>query len=214
MFFTATRQFECWGMISRKNAWVKRGIPKRIFPPGMCRNPDQRPTPKSRRAQASVLHKKNDTVAYTLAIELAQSTPDDQFVFNGISLPQYQNVMGRASAILGLAGYTCHGPRAGWASDALLSGREFVSIREEGRWLSDASLRVYLDVVGTAQQSATADLVVWESEIRFLTQHLLDVLPRWAGCDASPTRAVPKSIVDATRVKPAKVSRAQKFAQT
>ena len=42
---------------------------------------------------------------------------------------------------------TAHGPRAGWATRKRLEGTSFEELREAGRWESDKSLRIYLDVV-------------------------------------------------------------------
>ena len=152
---------------------------------------------KSKRAQSAVLNGSEHPIAYALAVELSASTPSIQYVFNGISLSQYQNVLRKASTLLGLHGYTPHSPRAGFASDAMLNNKGFVNIREEGRWLSDASLRVYLDIVSTAQQGATADVKHWEQVITFLSAHFLDMLPRWQGCPASPTRELPIALIEA-----------------
>ena len=44
-------------------------------------------------------------------------------------------------------GWAPHSARAGVAMDARLRGVDFQAIREGGRWASDTSLRIYLDVV-------------------------------------------------------------------
>ena len=99
--------------------------------------------------------------------------------------------------VLQLFGYSPHSPRAGFASDAMLSARDFTSIREEGRWVSDQSLRIYLDGVSTAQQAAMHDVKLWEPTIRFLSKYFLDVLPRWPNCPSVPTRVVPPTLASA-----------------
>ena len=48
------------------------------------------------------------------------------------------------------AGYTPDSAGAGFATESIAEGRGFVTLRESGRWLSDTSLRVYLDLVGAA----------------------------------------------------------------
>lgn len=149
---------------------------------------------KSKRSQASVILQDRDPIAYALAIELGASTPASAYVFNGITLPQFQKVFNVAQGALNLSGYSPHSARTGFASDVVVANRDFVSIREEGRWLSDMSLRIYLDVVSTAQQSAANDVKKWESVIRFSSKHFLDILPRWPGCPASPTRLVPHTL--------------------
>lgn len=47
--------------------------------------------------------------------------------------------------------WSAHSPRAGFASEARAQGKSFVEIREEGRWVADSSLRIYIDVVATSQ---------------------------------------------------------------
>ncbi len=39
-----------------------------------------------------------------------------------------------------------HSPRTGWASDAALEDVPFNTFREHGRWVSDKTVRIYLDV--------------------------------------------------------------------
>jgi len=60
--------------------------------------------------------------------------------------------------------WTPHCLRAGWATHRHTSGQSFVELREDGRWASDASLRVYLDVVATANilsDPSIAPLLQW-----------------------------------------------------
>ena len=38
----------------------------------------------------------------------------------------------------------------GFASDSRTEGWSFEEIRETGRWVSDSSLRIYLDIVGSS----------------------------------------------------------------
>ena len=69
-------------------------------------------------------------------------------------MTQYRTLLKSAEAALGLSvGWGPHSPRAGWATDFRAEGAPFTRIREGGRWVSDSSLRIYLDV-----QSANAVL--------------------------------------------------------
>ena len=43
-------------------------------------------------------------------------------------------------------GWNAHSPRAGFASTAMAEGKDFVTTREEGRWLDDKQLRMYTDI--------------------------------------------------------------------
>ena len=45
---------------------------------------------------------------------------------------------------------TPHAARAGWASAPHGAGQPFADLREDGRWRTDASLRVYLDLVAAS----------------------------------------------------------------
>ena len=68
------------------------------------------------------------------------------------SPPHYNQWLKVVEAILGVrAGWTAHSPRAGFATESRARGKAFADVRDEGRWLCDSSLRVYLDVVGAAQ---------------------------------------------------------------
>ena len=75
------------------------------------------------------------------------------------------------------AGYSPHSPRAGFATESIAEGADFVSVREAGRWLSDTSLRVYLDVVGAASLAASQKAAGREHELVFAATNLLSYLP-------------------------------------
>jgi len=59
-------------------------------------------------------------------------------------------------------GWSPHSPRSGFASEARAHGLSFEETREAGRWVSDSSLRIYLDIVEAVKIGttlATAGLV-------------------------------------------------------
>ncbi|CAK0791431.1 unnamed protein product, partial [Prorocentrum cordatum] len=67
------------------------------------------------------------------------------------TLARYRKLMKEVEASLGLsAGWGPHSPRAGWASDSRAEGLSFEEVRERGRWIWDASLRIYLDIAGAS----------------------------------------------------------------
>ena len=47
-------------------------------------------------------------------------------------------------------GWGQHSLQAGFATDLRFEGVPFIEIRERGRWLSDSSLRVYLDILAAS----------------------------------------------------------------
>ena len=82
--------------------------------------------------------------------ELRRCTPPGFYLFPH-TLEAYRQELRSCEAALGWkVGFTPHGPRAGFATDARLEGVPFVEIREAGRWQSDSSLRCYLDIVAAA----------------------------------------------------------------
>ena len=52
------------------------------------------------------------------------------------------------------SGYTPHSPRSGFASEGRARGIPFQELKEQGRWLSDSSLRVYIDIQQAAAIAA------------------------------------------------------------
>ena len=54
--------------------------------------------------------------------------------------------------------FTPHSCRAGFASEGRMANRPYSEIKEEGRWISDASFRTYIDVVSAAAISQTLAL--------------------------------------------------------
>ena len=65
-----------------------------------------------------------------------------------------------------------HSARAGWASHRFSIGQPFTELREDGRWSSDSSLRIYLDVIAS-QQLAHTDLTPFhQSHASYLDANL------------------------------------------
>ena len=82
-------------------------------------------------------------------------TPPGYFLFPH-TLAEYRLQLKKAERELGLSlGWGPHSPRAGWATDQKVAGTDFVTIREGGRWLSDASLRCYLDILSATMAIRT-----------------------------------------------------------
>jgi len=74
-------------------------------------------------------------------------TPPGYYMFPH-TLAEYRMQMKRAERDMHISvGWGPHSPRAGWATDQKVEGTDFVAIREGGRWLSDSSLRCYLDIL-------------------------------------------------------------------
>ena len=152
---------------------------------------------KARRAQASILDVEASPVAACCCYALIGSTPPGQLVMFGVNLGLYQRLLAKACQVLGLPPFTPHSARAGFATDLFLSGADFVSIREAGRWLSDASLRVYLDAVTTASVEASHAGQQWAPLADWLGTHFGQVFPWWAETGWTPTLPMPEALAAA-----------------
>ena len=134
---------------------------------------------------------------FWLLSHLLSMTPPGQFLFGGFSLSQYQAKLSWLNEALGFEGCSSHSPRAGFATDHYLAGQDFVALREEGRWLSDTSLRIYLDVVSTALQATAPDAAVWASDLDYLAEHFYDCFPWWPESPVQPSLALPARVLAA-----------------
>jgi len=91
------------------------------------------------------------------------------------SLYQYRLWLKRAEAALGLsANWTPHSPRSGYASEARALGKAFTEIREEGRWTSDSSLRIYIDLAESASLSLKVRLAGFCDAQEWALRHWLE----------------------------------------
>ena len=70
------------------------------------------------------------------------------------------------------AGWTPHSPRAGYATDAIARDVPFSEVKETGRWFSDSSLRVYIDVIGASGISRQLVEAGRESALIYALKHL------------------------------------------
>ena len=111
---------------------------------------------KTTRSQAVLVNAHKHSHALLCLEVLCAGLADDVALVPPCALPDYQNAIRKACNILGLPAYTAHCPRAGFATDAYWAGTDFTSLREEGRWLNDAALRIYLDGVASGAQAASA----------------------------------------------------------
>ena len=85
-------------------------------------------------------------------------TPADCFMFP-YTLATMRNELRAVEKTLGLkVGWSPHSGRAGFVTDCKTDGVDFVTTREAGRWVSDSSLRPYLDVVSATMVLKTLRL--------------------------------------------------------
>lgn len=79
------------------------------------------------------------------------------------SLSIYAHFICQAAQAYGYGdvGWTPHSPRAGFASDSAIANKPFVETREAGRWVSDKSLRTYLDIMAVMGGQLASQLTSW-----------------------------------------------------
>jgi len=103
--------------------------------------------------------RREDGVAQWLLQLAAMVVPQSARVSDIDSYPVLNNMYRLAAKRIGVtAKWTPHCPRSGWASWRWACGQSFPDLREDGRWTSDASLRVYLDQIGVEDHLQMPDL--------------------------------------------------------
>lgn len=69
----------------------------------------------------------------------------------GVSYSPYRKLMINVAVLLQIdLGLTPHSPPSGFVIEATQDGNDFVTVKEGGRWVSDASLRQYVNMVAVA----------------------------------------------------------------
>ena len=138
---------------------------------------------KAKRAQFTIIRKPEDPDLYAMLCHLKRTTQPTERLFP-YTIDMYRTLLKQVEAKLGLAiGWTPHSARVGYASDSAVEGRSFVETREGGRWLADSSLRIYIDVVSTAQIGLDLQSAGLVPALAFAQQHLLAYFPE--GCFSS-----------------------------
>jgi len=103
--------------------------------------------------------RREDTFAQWLLQVAAVVTPYDARISDIAAYPVLNTTYKLAAKRLGVQPiWTPHCPRSGWASWRWACGQDFPGLREDGRWTSDSSLRVYLDQIGVEDHLQSSDL--------------------------------------------------------
>lgn len=112
---------------------------------------------KAKREQYSLLFHDLEPLVVDLLHRVKSATPPGQRLFP-FTIELYRRLLLKVEGELGTSiGFSPHSPRAGYASDGVAAGRPWSDIKEGGRWVSDSSFRVYLDLVGTASIALSAE---------------------------------------------------------
>jgi hypothetical protein len=132
---------------------------------------------KAKREQYAILWEERDPDIFELMCKLIDATATGHPFFP-LSIDQYRRLLRNVQAFLQLdLDIGPHSFRASFVVDAIVSGRDRNVIREEGRWASESSFKVYADIVGSlavAAQTAAAGLLPAQ---KFALGHLAEYWP-------------------------------------
>jgi hypothetical protein len=110
---------------------------------------------KAKREQFAIMKQADNPVLFALFLQVIARTQPLQKLFP-YTYAAYRRLLRKATVSLGLQiAWTPHSPRSGFASEGIASGRSFIEIKEAGRWLSESSFRIYIDLVTSAAISAS-----------------------------------------------------------
>ena len=106
---------------------------------------------KVKRPQFVILREPDDRDVI-MFLRLAKTLTPRHMPLVPYSLDRYRRLLYAVTGRLGLSdiGWSSHGPRAGFATEMRAIGVPKAEIMEEGRWRSEQSFRIYVDVVGAS----------------------------------------------------------------
>ena len=132
---------------------------------------------KAKRMQFAILLERNG-ILENLLHRVVQGTPPEALLFP-YSLVDYRQRLKQVEEALHLdIHWTPHSARAGFASDSVARGIPFQEIKEQGRWLTESSLRIYVDVVTASRVLAQAEQQGIAHLIRQAGEQLAYYFPR------------------------------------
>ena len=133
---------------------------------------------KVQREQVTFLDWDKDVDISKLFLRLLRATPGEEQLFP-CSYSQYRRILAHFCAPLGVR-FTPHSGRAGFATEATIQGLDPTVIRRLGRWQSETSFQVYIDVVTALEVEVTYCARAVASDIRQAVEQLRKHFP--LGC--------------------------------
>jgi len=135
---------------------------------------------KSGREQFTLLRVAKHPVVWSLLQLAIRLTPADARIFP-FTISTYNTWIQKAQTAQGIeVGATAHSPRVGFASDAIAAGQPALETKEAGRWVSESSFRLYVDLVGSQAVAQKLRLQHRAAAVAYLVEHLIDYFPSWA----------------------------------
>ena len=135
---------------------------------------------KAKRPQTVLAH---DAVTITL-LRWLRSLGSGSDSLLGYSYEQYRRILAKSCIASGLGdmGISPHSPRAGFASDAISNGWGFARTMETGRWISESSLRTYIDIVSVAGILSNLRTRHLSAPMAYCVQHVFLFFPGSESC--------------------------------
>jgi integrase len=131
---------------------------------------------KAKREQFVLVHPEKQLNAWWLLKRLKDNTPQDERLIP-YSYWQYRESLKSVDAGLKLnLGIGPHSGRAGYATEGVASGEDLKAIQNGGRWLSESSFRIYIDVVGALRVQSAVGLQGQQQALDFCSLHILEYL--------------------------------------
>lgn len=130
------------------------------------------------REQTTFFDPDQDPMLAMLLFRLLRSTPE-QSSLAACGYDHYRRVLARLSALLGVH-YSPHSCRAGFATEAILRGDTPQLVQRRGRWASEASFLVYIDVATALQVEAEFRSRALDTAIATAGRDLMAFFPK--GC--------------------------------
>ena len=152
------------------------------------------------REQTTFFDPEQDPMLAMLLFRLLRSTPE-QSSLAACGYDHYRRVLARLSALLGVH-YSPHSCRAGFATEAILRGDAPQLVQRRGRWASEASFLVYIDVatveIGDASEDEPSEQLHNSPERAVATRRSRAMTPPPRVVQARPAGRRPK--IDGTSV--------------
>ena len=115
---------------------------------------------------------------------------------------RFRRILRKAQQLIGLeTDFTPHSFRAGYATDRRANGDSVDDIKNDGRWASDSSFRIYIDVVSATEiavllrNKGQAQAAFWAEANwhRYLSGPSLELSAIPRGPSAPPAKSASKS---------------------
>jgi hypothetical protein len=133
---------------------------------------------KSKREQFVIIRRAETPEVFMLLLRLLATTDSSNKLFP-YSYSSYRRLIIEAEAQLGISlQFTPHSPRAGFASEGIAAGKSVAHLMSVGRWSSESSFKIYVDVITALQVANSLRQDGLQPACAFVLHNLLDYFPQ------------------------------------